>query len=114
MHAQNEHSPPTSRSSTIATLCPLSASRPAATSPAGPAPTTTTSKLRIHAPVSPEHTTCRPLQWRRYIGPWGRHGFDVAGSRGRLRAEVPEASLNPGNTISANAHDSAHYAPLAA
>ena len=36
MHAQNEHSPPTSRSSTIATLSPSSARRPAATSPAGP------------------------------------------------------------------------------
>ena len=47
MHAQNEHSPPTSRSSTIATFSPFSASRPAATSPAGPAPTTTTSKLRM-------------------------------------------------------------------
>ena len=51
MHAQNEHSPPTSRSSTIATLSPCSASRPAATSPAGPAPITTTSKLRIRPPV---------------------------------------------------------------
>src|SRR3954449_9689045 len=47
MHAQYEHSPPTSRSSTIATSSPCSASRPAATSPAGPAPITTTSKLRI-------------------------------------------------------------------
>jgi hypothetical protein len=43
MHAQNEHSPPTFRSSTIATLRPAPASRPAATSPPGPAPITTTS-----------------------------------------------------------------------
>ena len=50
MHAQYEHSPPISRSSTIATLKPASPSRPAATSPAGPAPTTTTSKLRITLP----------------------------------------------------------------
>jgi hypothetical protein len=50
MHAQNEHSPPTSRSSTMATFKPLSPSRPAATSPAGPAPITTTSKLRMNAP----------------------------------------------------------------
>ena len=47
MQAQNEHSPPTLRSSTIATSRPASASRPAATSPPGPAPITTTSKLRI-------------------------------------------------------------------
>src|SRR3954451_14477883 len=45
MHAQNEHSPPTKWSSTIATSRPCSARRPAATSPAGPAPITTTSKL---------------------------------------------------------------------
>ena len=37
--------------------------------------------------------------------PWGRHGFDVVGSLGWLRVEVPEASLNPGNTISADKHD---------
>ncbi len=43
MQAQNEHSPPTFRSSTIATRRPPSASRPAATSPPGPAPITTTS-----------------------------------------------------------------------
>ena len=49
MHAQNEHSPPTLRSSTIATSSPASASRPAATSPPGPAPITTTSKLGMGA-----------------------------------------------------------------
>ncbi len=38
MHAQKEHSPPTLRSSTIATSRPPWASRPAATSPPGPAP----------------------------------------------------------------------------
>ena len=43
MQAQKEHSPPTLRSSTIATSSPASASRPAATSPPGPAPITTTS-----------------------------------------------------------------------
>ena len=43
MQAQNEHSPPTLRSSTIATSRPPWASRPAATSPPGPAPSTTTS-----------------------------------------------------------------------
>jgi hypothetical protein len=47
MQAQNEHSPPTRRSSTTATASPPSPSRPAATSPAGPAPITTTSKVRI-------------------------------------------------------------------
>ena len=47
MQAQNEHSPPTRRSSTIATFSPSPASRPAATSPAGPAPITTTSKLSM-------------------------------------------------------------------
>ena len=46
MQAQNEHSPPTSRSSTRATSKPASPSRPAATSPAGPAPITITSKVR--------------------------------------------------------------------
>ena len=51
MHAQNEHSPPTSRSSTIATSSPSPASRPAATSPAGPAPMTTTSNVRKITPV---------------------------------------------------------------
>ena len=29
--------------------------------------------------------------WRVH-SPWGRHGFDVVGSLGRLRVEVPEAS----------------------
>jgi hypothetical protein len=40
----------------------------------------------------------------------------VVGSWGRLRVEVPEASLNPGKTISADNKmgDTAHYAPLAA
>ena len=52
MHAQNEHSPPTRRSSTTATFRPPSASRPAATSPAGPAPITTTSKLCMVATLS--------------------------------------------------------------
>jgi hypothetical protein len=48
--------------------------------------------------------------------PWGRHGFDVADSQGRLRAEVPEASLNPGTTISAkkNAQEEFHSFALAA
>jgi hypothetical protein len=46
--------------------------------------------------------------------PWGRHGFDVAGSRGRLRAEVPEASLNPGKTISAKSTNDVHHVALAA
>src|SRR5262245_19967031 len=97
MHAQYAHSPPTSLSSTIATLRPRWPSRPAATSPAGPAPITTTSKLRIHAPVS----RLADLYNETVHSPWGRHGFDVADSRGRLRVEVPEASLNPGKTISA-------------
>src|SRR5439155_8573327 len=43
MHAQYEHSPPTSSRSTSATRRPPSPHRPAAFSPAGPAPTTTTS-----------------------------------------------------------------------
>ena len=43
MHAKKEHSPPTSRSSTIATETPFSPSRPAITSPGAPAPITTTS-----------------------------------------------------------------------
>ena len=38
----------------------------------------------------------RRLQWRSHIPP-GTTGFDAVGSWGRLRAEVPEASLNPGN-----------------
>ena len=85
MHAQNEHSPPTSRSSTIATFSPCSASRPAATSPAGPAPTTTTSKLRMDGDPSCDYngTSNRTP---------GTTGFDVVGSWGWLRVEVPEAS----------------------
>src|SRR6516225_4236395 len=43
MQPQYEHSPPTSSRSTRATVRPPSARRPAACSPAGPAPTTTTS-----------------------------------------------------------------------
>ena len=66
-------------------LRPSSASRPAATSPAGPAPITTTSKVASTLPRP------RPYNGRRTY-PWGRHGFDVVGSRGRLRVEVPEAS----------------------
>jgi hypothetical protein len=38
----------------------------------------------------------------------GTTGFDVVGSWGRLRVEVPEASLNPGTTISADKHTVAH------
>ena len=37
-------------------------------------------------------------------GALGTTGFDVVGSLGRLRVEVPEASLNPGKTISADKH----------
>src|SRR5262245_64008295 len=44
MQAQYEHSPPTSSRSTMATVRPASAHRPAAASPAGPAPITITSK----------------------------------------------------------------------
>jgi hypothetical protein len=43
--------------------------------------------------------------------PLGTTGFDVVGSWGWLRVEVPEASLNPGNTISA---DNTHKFALAA
>jgi len=43
MHAQNEHSPPTSSASTIAMLAPQSTQRPATFSPAAPPPITTTS-----------------------------------------------------------------------
>ena len=46
MHAKKEHSPPTSRSSTIATSTPASPSLPAITSPGAPAPITTTSNAR--------------------------------------------------------------------
>jgi hypothetical protein len=52
MHPQYEHSPPTSSRSTIATDRPQSAHRPAAVSPAGPAPMTMTSKVSIA-----DHTT---------------------------------------------------------
>jgi hypothetical protein len=34
----------------------------------------------------------------------GTTGFDVVGSRGWLRVEVPEASLNPGKNTSADSH----------
>src|SRR3954469_7836885 len=84
MHAQYAHSPPTSRSSTIATSRPCLARRAAATSPAAPAPITTTSKLRMLDRMH-GHT------------PPGTTGFDVVGSQGWLRVEVPEASQNPGN-----------------
>jgi hypothetical protein len=36
------------------------------------------------------------------VEPLGTTGFDVVGSWGWLRVEVPEASLNTGNKISAN------------
>ena len=84
MHAQYEHSPPTSRSSTIATFSPFSASRPATTSPAGPAPSTTTSKLRMASTL-----TATTMEVHNSLG---TTGFDVVVSWGRLRAEVPEAS----------------------
>jgi len=35
----------------------------------------------------------------------GTTGFDVVESWGWLRAEVPEASLNPGKTIRADSHE---------
>jgi hypothetical protein len=56
MHAQCAHSPPTSRSSTSATVRPWSASRPEAPSPAGPPPTTTASKRRICSSLRPHAT----------------------------------------------------------
>src|SRR5829696_4861176 len=84
MHAQNEHSPPTSRSSTIATSSPCSASRPAATSPAGPAPITTTSKVLMERHPNADYNA--------ETQPQGTTGFDVVGSWGQLRVEVPEAS----------------------
>ena len=68
---------------------PGSASRPAATSPAGPAPITTTSKL---ASALRRLAGLPTSTMENVHSPWGRHGFDVAGSQGRLRAEVPEAS----------------------
>jgi hypothetical protein len=37
--------------------------------------------------------------------PLGTTGFDVVGSWGWLRVEVPEASLNPGNNTSADKHE---------
>jgi adenylate kinase family enzyme len=43
------------------------------------------------------------LQWGERTS-LGTTGFDVVGSWGWLRVEVPEASLNPGNTISAKSH----------
>ena len=43
MHPQYEHSPPTSSRSTMATRRPAVGQRPAACSPAGPAPITSTS-----------------------------------------------------------------------
>ena len=85
MHAQNEHSPPTSRSSTIATLMPVLRQPPGGDLAGRPCP----DHHHVEAPHQPSR---RSLQWRANIDPWGRHGFDVAGSQGRLRAEVPEAS----------------------
>src|SRR3954452_14853286 len=100
MQAQYEHSPPTRRSSTIATFSPCWASRPAATSPPGPAPTTTTSKLRMEEHPNSDYNEVSKTTL-------GTTGFDVVGSWGRLRVEVPEASLNPGKTISAKSNKSA-------
>ena len=90
MHAQNEHSPPTSRSSTIATLRPCVREPPRRHLAGRPG--------SDHHHVEGSH----PRSVRRYKGPrlyngrrtypWGRHGFDVVGSQGRLRVEVPEAS----------------------
>ena len=51
MHPQQEHSPPASSRSTIATRRPPSVRRPAACSPAGPAPITSTSY--VSATVTP-------------------------------------------------------------
>src|SRR3954467_428611 len=48
MQAQYEHSPPTSSRSAIATRMPPSASSPAQTSPAGPAPMTMASYIAIN------------------------------------------------------------------
>src|SRR5437016_605204 len=50
MQPQYEHSPPTRRCSTRATDRPPSAQRPAAFSPAGPAPITMTSYVSAIAP----------------------------------------------------------------
>ncbi len=44
------------------------------------------------------------LQWMR-TQPLGTTGFDVVGSWGWLRVEVPEASQNPGKNTSADSHE---------
>src|SRR5262249_13888678 len=54
MQPQYEHSPPTSSRSTMPTDRPCSAQRPAATPPAGPAPMTTTSKVRVAISAPPQ------------------------------------------------------------
>src|SRR5437879_2524112 len=78
MHPQNEHSPPTRRSSTMATDSPPSAQRPAAFSPGGPAPITITSNASL-APfawpaslisIPPPGSGDRPIQGvERYTAP---------------------------------------------
>ena len=45
------------------------------------------------------------LAWRAQETSPGTTGFDAVGSWGWLRAEVPEASLNPGKTIRADSHE---------
>jgi len=45
------------------------------------------------------------LQWTETYKPLGTTGFDVVGSWGWSRVEVPEASLNPGIQISEDSHE---------
>src|SRR5713101_10072292 len=70
MHPKNEHSPPTSRSSTIATDRPPSAHRPAAFSPGGPAPITITSNSSPMVNSLPQDLEDRPVpRSKRYEAP---------------------------------------------
>src|SRR5437762_13044424 len=82
MQPKNVHSPPANRSSTMAAVNPLSTARPAAFSPGGPDPITTTSNssaigallVGLHAAVAGEQLPHQPRPPRSVPGSQPRAG----------------------------------------
>ena len=62
-------------------------------------------------PVAPSTSAPSPAALYNVRTSLGTTGFDVVGSWGWLRVEVPEASLNPGNNTSADSITSSSSPP---
>src|SRR6516165_5193289 len=100
MHPQKEHSPPTSSRSMMATRRPPSARRPAACSPAGPAPITSTSYVSatVIPPPPRSRNGCHYEKSRQaadcYAARLGAGDVSFRGPRGLERGVQGEAAVN--------------------